>query len=155
MRARVLPAALAAAALASAAGCRSSICPWCGHDIRTRPPADRAETLPAGIVRGEATSLERGELHPLARVIVEMHDLSVFAGGKPRLVAETAIEQPRSLPVAFELAYPAGTVVAEHDYSVSARIVVGQTVVARTDTLYPVLTRGAPDRVQLVLMRVR
>lgn len=147
-------AALVATALALAA-CRSPICPWCGHDIRTRPSPEHLEMLPAGSVRGEVTSLERGELHPLARVIIQLHDLSVFAGGQPRLVAETTLEQPRSLPVPFELAYPDESVAVEHDYSLSARIVVGQTVVARTDTLYPVITRGAPDRVQLVLMRVR
>ena len=135
-------------------GCRSPICPWCGHDIRTSPPATVPETLPGGTIQGEITSLERGELHPLARIVIQLHDLSVFAGGKPRLISETTIESPPSLPVPFELPYPDDTVIADHDYSVSARVVVSGTDFFKTDTLYPVLTRGAPDRVQLVLMRI-
>ena len=146
---------LAIAATALLCGCRSPICPWCGHDIRTRPPLETPDLLPAGIVRGQVTSLERGELHPMARVVIQLHDLSVFAGGLPRLVAETTIDRPTSLPVPFELPYPGDVLDARHDYSLSARIVVGTSDIFRTDTLYPVLTRGAPDRVQLVLMRIR
>ena len=146
---------LAAAAAALLCGCRSPICPWCGHDIRTRPPAETPDLLPAGTISGEVTSLERGELHPMARIVVQLHDLSIFAGGQPRLIAETSIERPTSLPVPFELPYPGDLLDANHDYSLSARIVVGNADIFRTDTLYPVLTHGSPARAQIVLMRIR
>jgi putative lipoprotein len=136
-------------------GCRSPICPWCGHDIRTQPPVETPKLLPAGVVMGEVTSLERGEPHPMAQIIVQLHDLSIFAGGQPRLIAETVIDRPTSLPVPFELPYPDDTVDASHDYSLSARIVVGNDDIFRTDTRYPVLTHGAPNRAQIVLMRIR
>ena len=154
-----LPAAIRRAAFVFAAallcGCRSPICPWCGHDIRTQPPVETPTLLPAGVIVGEVTSLERGELHPMAKIIVQLHDVSIFAGGQPRLIAETTIDRPTSLPVPFELAYPGDTIDASHDCSLSARIVVGNADIFRTDTLYPVLTHGAPSRVQVVLMRIR
>lgn len=151
----VLRRAAVVFAAALLCGCRSPICPWCGHDIRTQPPVETPKLLPAGILVGEVTSLERGELHPMAQIIVELHDMSIFAGGQPRLIAETTIDRPTSLPVPFELPYPGDTVDASHDYSLSARIVVGNDDIFRTDTLYPVLTHGAPSRVQVVLMRIR
>ena len=154
----ILPAAMRKVVLAFATaflcGCRSPICPWCGHDIRTRPPVETPTLLPAGVIMGEVTSLERGELHPMARIVVQLHDMSIFAGGQPRLISETTIDRPTSLPVAFELPYPGDVVDASHDCSLSARIVVGNADIFRTDTLYPVLTHGNPNRAQIVLMRI-
>ncbi len=153
---RLIPALLLTLAVLLLAGCRSPICPWCGHDIRTRPGPDvRPEPLPAGVVRGRVPSLERTELHPLAVLVIQLHDLSVFAGGKPRLVAETRIEHPDALPVPFEIPYGDTDIVPTHDYSLSAKVVVGMAEIFRTDTHYPVITHGAPSDVQLVLMRVR
>ena len=136
-------------------GCQSYVCPWCGHDIRTRPPVVAPETLPAGTVEGEVISLERSGIHPLAKIVIQLHDLSVFAGVEPKLMAETTIDRPAVFPIPFQLPYPADTLVADHDYSLSARLMVGNDVLFKTDTRYPVLTRDAPSRIQLVLMRVR
>ena len=136
------------------AGCRSPICPWCGHDIRVKPPpADETAYLPAGEIRGLATSLERGELHPMAVLIVQLYDVTLQSGNAPKLVVETRIERPPKLPVPFRLAYPADTIDASHDYLLSAKIVVESSVLFQTDTKYPVLTHDAPERVQLVLAR--
>ena len=146
--------ALAAAAVLAAAGCRSPICPWCGHDIRDRPPATPAATfLPAGAVHGLVTTLERGELHPMARAVVRLYDVTIHAGDEPKLVAETVLDRVPTLPAPFRIEFPAGTVDEAHDYLVSAQIVVGTSVLFETDTKYPVLTHGAPDRLQLVLAR--
>lgn len=135
-------------------GCRSPICPWCGHDIRERPPAGAAAVyLPAGAVQGMATSLERGELHPMAVLTVSLHDVTLHAGEAPKLIAETVVEHPQTFPVAFQIDYPADTIDESHQYLVSAKMTVESSILFETDTKYPVLTHGAPNRVQLVLAR--
>ena len=138
----------------AAVGCRSPICPWCGHDIRERPPAEAvAVYLPAGDVHGMATSLERGELHPMAVLSVRLYDVTLHAGEDPKLVAETVVEHPQSFPVPFQVDFPADTIDESHQYLVSAKLAVESSVLFETDTKYPVLTHGAPNRVQLVLAR--
>ena len=146
--------ALVCAGAVALSGCRSPICPWCGHDIRTRPDKSQIPMyLSAGTIHGTVTTLERMQLHPLADVQVELYDLSVFAGGQPRLVASKTFPHPTTLPLSFDLDYPAETIDTSHDYSVSAKILVSGKTYFRTDTRYAVLTRGAPSSVQLVLMR--
>ena len=137
-----------------ATGCRSPICPWCGHDIRI-PPPDSApvEYLSAGDIRGQVTTLERGELHPMAAIVIQLYDVTIRAGAQPELVAETRIDRPATLPVRFQLPYGDNLIDASHDYLVSAKLVVGSSVLFETDTKYPVLTHGAPNRLQLVLAR--
>lgn len=151
---RLLRLSVLAALSSALAGCRSTICPWCGHDIRDKPPpANEAAYLPAGEIRGMATSLERGELHPMAVLIVQLHDVTLSSGNAPTLVAEARVERPPKLPVPFQLPYPADTIDTSHDYLLTAKIVVESSVLFQTDTKYPVLTHDAPARVQLVLAR--
>lgn len=154
MTPRFLPVVAAVAAALLAAGCRSPICPWCGHDIRFPPPKTApVEYLPAGDIRGQVTALERGKLHPMAVVVVQLYDATDFAGKQPELVAETRIDRPESLPVRFQIPYPDGKIDPAHDYFVTARLVVDSAVLFETDTKYPALTHGAPNRLQLVLAR--
>ncbi len=154
MTSRLLPVAAACAAVLLAAGCRSPICPWCGHDIRFPPPETApVEYLPAGDIRGQVTALERGKPHPMAAILVQLFDATDFAGKQPELVAETRIDRPDSLPVRFQIPFPDDKIDASHDYFVTARLVVDSTVLFETDTKYPVLTHGAPRRLEIVLAR--
>lgn len=145
---------LLGAALLLGMGCRSPICPWCGHDVRQKPPVVPLEKfLPAGTVKGTLTTLEHGELHPMAKAVIQLHDVTLHAGDDPVLIAELAIDSLHTLPVTFEIPYPEETIHAEREYLVSAKIVVGTSVLFSTDTRYPVLTRGAPNRISLCLVR--
>ena len=148
---------LSLAATLSLTGCRSPvICPWCGKDVRTRPPAaDSASLLPAGEVSGTVTTMERGELHPLARLEVSLLDVTLGDGTQPSVVASKSFDHIRRIPLSFRIPYGDGAIDESHEYVLSARIVVVSDVLFETDTRYPVLTHGAPKQAQLVLVRTK
>jgi copper homeostasis protein (lipoprotein) len=64
------------------------------------------------------------------------------------------IANPGSPPFAFEIPYDADSVDERHTYSVRARITSGGQLLFTTDTVAPVLTRGAGAEVELLLKRV-
>lgn len=135
-------------------GCRSPICPWCGHNIRQKPPQVTAETyLPAGLLEGTLTTFDHGALHPMARASVQLLDVTLHSGDDPILVAEVTVPDLHTLPASFQIPYPTNTIHTSHEYLVRASIGVGKCTLFTTDTRYPVLTHGAPSRVQLVLAR--
>ncbi len=136
-----------------AGGCL--LCPDCRDDRAGRGtahaprpvavnPALRAE------LSGVVTYLERISMHPAAVVVVELRQTG--ADGVPsEPVASLAIDRPGQVPVFFIL--PVDALDPDADYTVSARILVEDTVLFASDTAYPVLTKGRPENVQLVLAR--
>lgn len=56
-----------------------------------------------------------------------------------------------ALPIALELPYDPVMIDGRMSYVVAARILSGERVLFRTTTAYPVLTRGAPEAVAIVL----
>lgn len=114
-------------------------------------PADPALAVPAPVVvRGTVTYLQRAVLPPSAVVEVRLRDRTGGEGeGLP--VAETTVRRPGQVPVAFELAVPASLFDADHDYALSARILVDELVLFASDAEVPVLTHGHPRDAQLVV----
>ena len=99
--------------------------------------------------------MERGELHPLARLEVQLLDVTLGDGAKPSVVASRTIPRIRRFPLAFRVSYGDDAIAESHEYVLSARIAVDSDVLFETDTRYPVLTHGAPNQVQLVLVRTK
>jgi putative lipoprotein len=71
----------------------------------------------------------------------------------PTVVAETRIEPTHQVPIPFELEYDPGEIESHLTYAVRATIRRDETLLFTTDRIYPVLTRGAADRVDLILVR--
>lgn len=105
----------------------------------------------AGTVSGTAGYRERIALPPGAVLDVQLLDVSRMD------VAATVLSARRyamtGVPQAFELAYDDALIDPAMSYSVSARILMGDQLLFVTDTHNAVLTRGAGDNVDLMLVR--
>ncbi|MBM4245276.1 MAG: hypothetical protein FJ148_15930 [Deltaproteobacteria bacterium] len=107
---------------------------------------DRAAT-----VTGTVTYRERVALPPTAVVTVKLVDVS-RADAPAEVLGEQRIEAGgKQVPFAFAIAYDPSRIEPGHDYAVQARIEDGGSLRFISDRRYPVLTRGAPTEVELVL----
>jgi putative lipoprotein len=108
----------------------------------------------AATIQGSATYRERIALPQGARLEVRLEDVS--RQGAPAIVlAEASIPIAAQVPVAFTLPYDPARIEPRLTYAVRAEIVQEGRVLFRTDRIHTVLTRGAGDRVELVLVRAR
>jgi putative lipoprotein len=75
---------------------------------------------------------------------VTLADVSL-ADAPAKVISTQKIEAGgKQPPFAYELAYDPAQIDPKHTYSVSARITEGNQLIFTSDTVYPVLTRGAP-----------
>ena len=102
-------------------------------------------------VSGSATYLQRIALPPEAVLTVRIEDIS-SAGNNAQVLAET--REPfgqRQTPLAYSLQVPSSAIDPKQSYSVRATITVGSELRFTTTRLYPALTQGAPNLVNVVL----
>ncbi|MCL1856111.1 MAG: YbaY family lipoprotein [Kiritimatiellaeota bacterium] len=71
----------------------------------------------------------------------------------PVTVAHAVIRRPGNVPIPFTLTLDPELHNPRHDYYLTARIVIGDTVLFETDTNYPALVRGQTNAVNLILAR--
>jgi uncharacterized lipoprotein YbaY/uncharacterized lipoprotein NlpE involved in copper resistance len=70
----------------------------------------------------------------------------------PKAVAETTIAaRGRQVPIPFEIAYAAGDIKPSRRYVVSATISAGGRTLFASRSRYPVITRGAPTNVEILV----
>ncbi|MCB9078395.1 MAG: YbaY family lipoprotein [Anaerolineaceae bacterium] len=104
------------------------------------------------IVTGTVTYRERIALPPETLITVQLVDVSL-ADAPAQIVSEQMItaggQQP---PFAFELPYSPRTFNPTRTYAVQARIAINGQLRFINDTQYRVLTDGAPNTVELVLV---
>ena len=109
---------------------------------------------PNASVEGTVTYMERLALTPDASLIVELRDVS-YADGDAALIARQTITGPSQVPIEFRVEYNRDDVDPMSTYAISAKIVESDGRLAFTnDTAYEVITRGNPDRVDMVLVLV-
>jgi putative lipoprotein len=107
----------------------------------------------AGQVTGSVTYRERIALPPTAVVHVRLVDVS-RADAPAVLITEQVIRtEGRQVPFEFALAYDESHILPAHTYAVQARIEDGGKLLFISDTMHPVITRGAPLRVDIVVRR--
>ena len=129
--------ALAPLAVLVLAGCAS-----------TTPAAPTAK----GEVTGSVIYRERIMLPPTATVTVTLADTSLMDA--PAKVIDTQVLTGGSPPYKFTLNYDPATIIANHTYTVSARIEVDGKLRFITDTHTPVITNGAPHHVEMIAVGV-
>ena len=115
------------------------------------PPAVQRETAS---LTGVVTYRQRIALPPNAVVRVTLTDVSLQDVAAKVL---TEIEVPtdgRQVPIPFRLAYWPERIEATHTYSVRAQIVVDGALFMTSTTSYPVITRGAPTKLTIVVQPV-
>jgi copper homeostasis protein (lipoprotein) len=102
---------------------------------------------------GTATYSERVALPQGAVLEVSLEDVSL-ADAPSQLLGSARIEDLGSPPFSFQIPYDPEAVDERHSYAVRATIRVDGKLMFTTDTIYPVLTRGAGNQVELLLRRV-
>jgi putative lipoprotein len=107
----------------------------------------------AGMVTGTATYRERIAVPPDATLYVELQDVSLADAPAISLAAKRYAMS--GVPAQFELAFDDALIKDGHRYVVRASINQGQDLLFTTDTAYPVLTDGAGNSTDLILVQVQ
>jgi len=108
---------------------------------------------PTATVRGEATYRERIAVPPGTQLEVLLLDVS-RADAPSETISGVTLSDIGQPPYPFEIAYRPDQIVSSHQYVVRARLMHEGRLLFTTDQAYPVITRGHPTEVQLVLKRV-
>ncbi|MFW2404418.1 MAG: YbaY family lipoprotein [Gammaproteobacteria bacterium] len=124
----------------------------CGEGPEAELPQPTPETGPSPIT-GTLTYRERIALSPEAQVEVRLLDVSVV--DMPATTLGIArIEDPGLPPIDFWLEFNPANIDERNSYVVRAEIHEGDRQIFTTETAYPVLTRGAGNTVDLLLVAV-
>lgn len=105
-------------------------------------------------LKGTVTYRERIALPPSAVVKVQLVDVSRADAPAVVLGEQLIRTEGRQVPFAFEIAYDPKRIEDRFTYAVQARIEVDGQLRFINDQRYPVLTRGAVDRAELLLRAV-
>jgi len=108
---------------------------------------------PTATVRGEATYRERLAVPPGTQLEVLLLDVS-RADAPSETISGVTLSDLGQPPYRFEVAYRPDQIVSSHQYVVRASLMHEGQLLFTTDQANPVITRGHPTEVQLVLKRV-
>jgi putative lipoprotein len=108
---------------------------------------------PTATVRGEITYRERIAVPPGAQLVVLLVDVS-RADAPSETIGSVTLSDIGQPPYPFEIAYRPEQIVESHSYVVQARLTHQGRLLFITDQAYPVISRGHPAEVQIVLKRV-
>lgn len=118
--------------------------PTRGVEIIVEPVASSGAADSQSVITGTVTYRNRSALPPTAVIEVSLQDISL-ADAPAKVISTQRIEaggqQP---PFAYELPYDPAQIDPRMTYSVSARITEANELLFISDTVNPVLTRGAP-----------
>ncbi|WP_050602916.1 YbaY family lipoprotein [Ruegeria sp. 6PALISEP08] len=107
----------------------------------------------AGTVAGNATYRERIAVPPDATLFVELQDISLADAPAVTLAAQRYALT--GVPAQFELTYDDALIKDGYRYAVRASVMQGQKLLFTTDTNYPVLTNGAENTADLLMVQVQ
>jgi putative lipoprotein len=117
--------------------------PTRGVEIIVEPVASSGTTSQS-VITGTVTYRNRSALPPTAVIEVTLQDISL-ADAPAKVISTQKIEAGgKQPPFAYELVYDPAQIDPKNAYSASARITEGNELLFISDTVYPVLTRGAP-----------
>ena len=105
----------------------------------------------AAEVTGTVTFRERITLLPDTQLRVTLSEIS-RADARAQFIAETTIPGVTQVPVAFRIRFDPRAIDATLVYTLTARIERGDHLLLINDTQVPVLTRGAPSEVAIVVV---
>lgn len=122
----------------------------CGGDAIEEPAAANIARL-----SGSVSYRERIALRMNSVITVRLSDVSRMDVPAIRIAEETIEARGQSIPVPFTLTYEPSRINERNTYAVRAEIRDGNgQLLWTTDTMIPVLTRGAPsDDIEIMLVR--
>lgn len=107
----------------------------------------------AQVISGTATYRERIAPPPDARLVAVLLDVS-RADAPAIELGRTEIADAGAPPYAFEIGYDPAAIDPNHRYAVRSTLWAGERMMFTTDSHVAVLTQGAPDRVEIIMVRV-
>lgn len=115
-----------------------------------------AQGTPAqAVVTGTVAYRERMALPPDAAIDVRIEDISL-QNAPAKVVAENVFAAAgKQVPIPFQLPYNPADINPAHNYSVRATISVNGQMMFTSTATYPVITRGAPTQVALMLQQAQ
>jgi putative lipoprotein len=106
-------------------------------------------------ITGTVTYLQRIALPPDAELKVTLEDISL-QDAPAGVIAEKVIPaKGKQVPLAFAIEYDPEVIEENHSYSVRAEILIGGEPKFTTMQSYPVLTRGNPSNVDVIVMALQ
>lgn len=120
-----------------------------GDGGREPPSSD----MGTGPITGTLSYRERILLSPQAQVEVRLLDVSI-ADMPAKTLSMARIDDPGPPPIDFRLEFDPANIDERHSYVVRAEIREGDRLLFTTDKAYPVLTRGAGNTADLLLVAV-
>ncbi|HET9061874.1 MAG TPA: YbaY family lipoprotein [Candidatus Binatia bacterium] len=105
-------------------------------------------------VTGTITYRERVALAPTAVIKVRLVDVSRADAPAVVLGEKTMQASGKQVPFAFEIAYDPAKIEANHSYAVQGAIEIDGMLRFVSDRHYAVITRSAPNHVEMVLKSV-
>ena len=106
-------------------------------------------------VTGTVTYLQRIALPPDAELLVTLEDVSLQDAPAGVIAERTIPTEGKQAPLEFAIEYDTKIIEESHSYSVRAEIFVGGERRFVTGQSYPVLTRGAPSHVDVIVMALQ
>jgi putative lipoprotein len=107
-------------------------------------PVPSSGTTSQSVITGTVTYRNRSALPSTAVIEVTLQDISL-ADAPAKVISMQQIEAGgKPVPFPYALKYDPAQIDPKNTYSVSARITEGNELLFISDTVYPVLTRGAP-----------
>ena len=116
-------------------------------------PAAGTAGAAQGVVSGTATFRERMALPPGVVFEATLEDVSL-ADAPSTTIATFRKEAAGNPPYRFELAYDPTRIIPSRVYAVRARVTLAGRLLFTTDEFHPVITRGSPTTLDLVMKRV-
>lgn len=106
-------------------------------------------------VTGTVAYLQRIALPPDAEVHVRLEDISLQDAPAGLIGEQTFLTKGKQSPIPFRVQYDPKVIEESHSYSVRAEITIGGQQKFTTTQSYPVLTRGNPDHVDVIVMALQ
>lgn len=103
------------------------------------------------VIRGSATYRERIALPPGATLEIELIDVSK-ADAPAVVIASDSVQVLRQVPIPFALAYDPALIDQKNRYALTARLVRDGETLFRSAATTPVLTQGAGDTPEILLV---
>ncbi len=108
-----------------------------------------------GKVTGTVAYLQSVALPPDAELNVRLEDISLQDAPAGLIAEKTIALKNKPAPFAFAIEYDASVIEESHSYSVRAEIRVGGEPKFISTQSYPVLTREAPNHVDVIVMALQ
>lgn len=125
------------------------------------PPTAPSQTSPAqanpaqGTVSGTITYRERMALPPDAAIDVKLQDVSLQDAPAKTIGESVFAPGGQQVPIPFQLSYNPADINPAHTYQLQANISVDGKMMFTSTTAYPVLTKGAPSQVAIMLQQAQ